>query len=112
MEALLVLGLALIPLAMGTNSIGLQTILATNGVGGATQFPLSRNFIFKGGVSGSIYGISTASNIPDDANSLASFTSLASKDFTVQNYLYVSFNPSNVGAVVQHNQILVTLIKI
>lgn len=96
----------------GTNSIGLQTILATNGVASPNQIPLKRNFTLYGGASGSIYGISTAGNIPDDANTLVSFTSLASKDFTVQNYLYVSFNPSNAGAVVQHNQILVTAIKI
>jgi len=97
----------------GANSIGQQTLIAVNGVASATQFPLSRNgFIFKGGASGSIYGISTASNIPDDANSLASFSTLASKDFTIQHYLYVTFNPSNTGAVVTHNQILVTLIKI
>jgi len=96
----------------GTNSIGQQTIIAGNGVASATQFPLSRNFIFKGGASGSIYGISTASNIPDDANSLGVFSTLASKDFTTQHYLYVSFNPNNASAVVQHNQILVTLIKI
>ena len=96
----------------GANSIGLQTLIATNGVGGANQFPLSRNFIFKGGSSGSIYGISTASNIPDDGNSLGVFSTLATKDFTTQHYLYVTFNPSNIGAVVTHNQILVTLIKI
>lgn len=98
--------------ASGANSIGQQTIVAGLGIGAATQFPLSRNFIFKGGVSGSIYGISTASNILDDANSVGVFSTLASKDFTTQYYLYVSFNPTNVGAVVQHNQILVTAIKI
>lgn len=96
----------------GTNSIGLQTLLATNGVASPNQIPLKRNFTLYGGASGSIYGISTAGNIPDDANSLASFTSLASKDFTVQNYLYVTFNPSNTGAVIVHGSILVTAIKI
>lgn len=96
----------------GTNAIGLQTLLATNGVASANQIPLKRNFTLYGGASGSIYGLATGGNIPDDANTLWSFTSLASKDFTVQNYLYVTFNPSNVGAVVQHNQILVTAIKI
>ena len=96
----------------GTNSIGLQTPLATNGVASPNQIPLKRNFTLYGGASGSIYGLVTGSNISDDANTLVSFTSLASKDFTVQNYLYVTFNPSNAGAVVQHNQILVTAIKI
>ena len=99
--------------ASGANSIGQQTLIAVNGVSSAVQFPITRNgFIFKGGASGSIYGISTASNIPDDANSLGVFSTLASKNFTTQYYLYVTFNPSNAGAVVQHNQILVTLIKI
>jgi len=96
----------------GANSIGLQTVIATNGVGGANQFPVTRNFIWRGGVSGSIYGISISSNIPDDGNSLGVFSTLATKDFTTQHYLYVTFNPSNIGAVVTHNQILVTLIKI
>lgn len=96
----------------GANSIGLQTIIANNGVGGANQCPVTRNFIWRGGVSGSIYGISLAGNIPDDGNSLAVFSTLATKDFTTQHYLYVTFNPSVVGAVVLHNQILVTLIKI
>ena len=96
----------------GANSIGQQTLLAVNGISSANQFPIMRNgFIFKGGASGSIYGISAASNIVDDANSLASFSTLASKDFTIQHYLYVSFNPSNAGAIITHNQILVTLIK-
>ena len=96
----------------GTNSIGLQTLLATNGAAGATQIQLLRRYKYSGGASGSIYGLVTGSNVSDDANILTSFTSLASKDFTVQNYLYVTFNPSNVGAIVTHNQILVTLIKI
>ena len=96
----------------GTNAIGLQTILATNGVASTNQIPLKRNFTLYGGASGSIYGISTAGNIPDDANNLNVFSTLATKDFTTQHYLYVTFNPSNVGAVVQHNQILVTAIKI
>ena len=96
----------------GTNSIGLQTLLATNGVASPNQIPLKRNFTLYGGASGSIYGISTAGNIPDDANSLAVFSTLATKDFTTQHYLYVTFNPSNVGAIVTHNQILVTAIKI
>ena len=96
----------------GANSIGLQTTIATNAVGGANQFPVTRNFIWRGGVSGSIYGISISSNIPDDGNSLGVFSTLATKDFTTQHYLYVTFNPSNIGAVVTHNQILVTLIKI
>lgn len=99
--------------ASGANSIGQQTLIAVNAVGSATQFPITRNgFIFKGGASGSIYGISTASNIVDDTNSAALFSTLATKDFTTQHYLYVTFNPSNAGAVVQHNQILITLIKI
>ena len=97
---------------IGANSIGLQTVIAINGVGGANQCPVTRNFIFKGGASGSIYGISIGGNIPDDGNSLANLSTLATKDFTTQHYLYVTFNPSNIGAIVTHSQILVTLIKI
>jgi len=97
----------------GANSIGQQTLIAVNALSSAIQFPITRNgFIFKGGASGSIYGISTASNIVDDANSTGLFSTLTTKDFTTQHYLYVTFNPSNAGAVVQHNQILITLIKI
>ena len=98
--------------AVGANSIGMQTIIAGNGVGSATQFPLSRNFIFKGGASGSIYGISTASNIPDDANSLAVFSTLASKDFTTQHYLYVSLSSNNASNVMVNSIVTVKLIKI
>jgi hypothetical protein len=98
--------------ADGANSIGQQTALAIYAIGGATQFPVTRNFIWRGGVSGSIYGATEATNIGDDANSVALFSTLATKDFTTQHYLYVSFNPNNATAVVAHNQILVTLIKI
>ena len=99
--------------SVGANSIGQQTVVAINGLNGANQFPITRNFKFVGGASGYIYGSSASVFTGDDANSaFAPFSLLTSKDFTTQHYLYVSFNPSNVGAIVTHNQILVTLIKI
>ncbi len=96
----------------GANSIGLQTLLATNGAGGATQIELLRRYKYNGGASGSIYGVTTGSNISDDANTLVSFTTLRSTDLTVQNYLYVTFNPSSASAVISHSMITVKLIKI
>jgi len=98
--------------ASGANSIGQQTAIAINAVGSAVQVPLTRRLNYKGGVSGSIYGISTASNIPDDANSIVSFTVLKSADLTTQHYLYVTFNPYNASAVISHSMITVKLIKI
>jgi len=98
--------------SVGANSIGQQTVIAINGLSGANQFQITRNFKFVGGASGYIYGSSPSTFTGDDANSTTPFSLITSKDFTTQHYLYVSFNPSNVGAVVQHNQILVTAIKI
>ena len=69
-------------------------------------------FKFIGGSSGSIYGITTGSNIANDTVSTGSFITLASRDFTTQHYLYVTFNPTNVGAVVNHSMIVVKAIKI
>ena len=98
--------------SVGANSIGQQTVIAINGLSSSHQFPITRNFKFVGGASGYIYGFSASTFAGDDANSTTPFSLLTSKDFTTQHYLYVSFNPSNVGAIVTHNQILVTLIKI
>ena len=98
--------------SVGANSIGQQTIIAMNGIYSANQFPITRNFKFVGGASGYIYGSSAGIFTVDDANSTALFYFTTSRDFTTQHYLYVSLNPTNAGAVVQHNQILVTLIKI
>jgi hypothetical protein len=75
------------------------------------SYPITRNYSFYGGSSGSIFGIPTNSLATDEVNAI-SYITLASKDFTTQHYLYLSFNPSNVGAIVTHNQILVTAIKI
>lgn len=96
----------------GVNAIGNQTLLAQNympSVG--NSYPITRNYSFYGGSSGSIFGIATNSLATDEVNAI-SYITLASKDFTTQHYLYVSLNPTNAGAVIQHNQILVTLIKI
>jgi len=96
----------------GVNAIGNQTLLAQNTMNSAgNSYPITRNYSFYGGSSGSIFGIATNSLATDEVNAI-SYITLASKDFTTQHYLYVSFNPSNAGSVVQHNQILVTAIKI
>jgi len=96
----------------GVNAIGNQTLLAQNTMNSAgNSYPITRNYSFYGGSSGSIFGIATNSLATDEVNAV-SYITLASKDFTTQHYLYVSFNPSNVGAVVQHNQILVTATKV
>ena len=96
----------------GVNAIGNQTLLAQNTMNSVgNSYPITRNYSFYGGSSGSIFGIATNSLATDEVNAI-SYITLASKDFTTQHYLYVSFNPSNAGSVVQHNQILVTAIKI
>jgi len=96
----------------GVNAIGNQTLLAQNIMSSVgNSYPITRNYSFYGGSSGSIFGIATNSLATDEVNAV-SYITLASKDFTTQHYLYVSFNPSNVGAIVTHNQILVTAIKI
>lgn len=98
--------------ASGADAIGNQTLIAINSASSGVQMPINRKLIFSGGTSGSIYGIYTNISVPDDVISTNTFTTLATKDFTTQHYLYVTFNPSVVGAKVLHNQILVTLIKI
>ena len=95
----------------GVNAIGNQTLLAQNIMNSVgNSYPIIRNYSFYGGSSGSIFGIATNSLATDEFNAI-SYITLASKDFTIQHYLYVSFNPSNAGAIITHNQILVTLIK-
>ena len=96
----------------GVNAIGNQTLLAQNIMSSVgNSYPITRKYSFYGGSSGSIFGIATNSLPTDEVNAI-SYITLASKDFTTQHYLYLSFNPSNVGAIVTHNQILVTAIKI
>jgi len=96
----------------GANAIGNQTTIGMNAVSSANQMQLTRRFIFRGGASGSIYGGGVGVYYADDANGGISFATLKSADFTTQNYLYVSFNPSNTSAVVSHSMIIVKLIKI
>ena len=98
--------------AIGANAIGNQTQLAQYGTSSALGIGIVRNLIFTGGASGSIVGVVSNQNIFTDENSAFWFTTLASKDFTTQHYLYITFNASNAGASVLHNQVLVTLIKI
>lgn len=96
----------------GVNAIGNQTLIATNSATSGWQMPITRKQIFRGGHSGSIYGLNAFFSKDDDGVSITTFSTLASKDFTTQHYLYVTFNPSVVGAVVLHNQIYITLIKV
>jgi hypothetical protein len=98
--------------ATGANAIGNQTLIATNSASSGIQIPITRKLIFRGGTSGSIYGIIASFSVADDANSTATFSTLATKDFTTQHYLYVTFNPSVIGPIVLHNQIYITLIKV
>lgn len=97
--------------AVGANSIGQQTLLAMVSNTSTQSYPIVRNLSLYGGASGTIFGFPTNSLINDEVLGLQ-FITLATKDFTTQHYLYVSFNPSNVGAIVQHNQIYITLIKV
>jgi hypothetical protein len=96
----------------GANAIGNQTTIGMHAASSAVQMQLTRRFIFRGGASGSIYGGGAGVNYADDAISIVAFATLKSADFTTQNYLYVSFNPSNTSAVVSHSMIIVKLIKI
>jgi hypothetical protein len=96
----------------GANAIGNQTTIGMNQAISAVQMQLTRRFIFRGGASGSIYGGGAGVNYADDAIGIVAFATLKSADFTTQNYLYVSFNPSNTSAVVSHSMIIVKLIKI
>lgn len=96
----------------GANAIGNQTTIGMNAASSAAQMQLTRRFIFSGGASGSIYGGGAGVSYADDAIGGVAFATLKSADFTTQNYLYVSFNPSNTSAVVSHSMIIVKLIKI
>lgn len=98
--------------ASGADAIGNQTVLGFKSESTAVGFPVTRRFKYFGGATGSIFGISASTNTNDDNVSSSTSTTLKSADLTTQHYLYVSFNPSNVGAVVQHNQILVTATKV
>ena len=98
--------------ATGANAIGNQTLIATNTASSSIQIPITRRPILKGGISGSIYGVLASYPVANDANSTGTFLSIATKDFTTQHYLYVTFNPSVVGAIIHHNQIYITLIKV
>lgn len=98
--------------AVGANSIGMQTGLGANGVNGAQQMPLTRRMSYKGGNSGTIWALSSGSNIADDATSTAVFATLKSADFTTQHYLYVSLSSNNASNVMVNSIVTVKLIKI
>lgn len=96
----------------GADAIANQTQIAQYAYASAVGISMVRNLIFNGGSSGSIVSIAPASTIFTDESSAFMFSTAASKDFTTQHYLYVSFNPNNAAASILHNQVLVTAIKI
>ena len=98
--------------ASGANAIGNQTFLNHNGANTVTNIGLVRTFILFGGVSGSILGVHTNANVSNDESTVFNFDTLASKDFTTQQYLYITFNANNATASILHNFIYATAIKI
>ena len=98
--------------ASGANAIGNQTFLNHNGASTTNNIGLVRKFVLFGGASGSILGVNTASNVSIDESTLFPFATLASKDFTTQQYLYITFNANNATASILHNFIYATAIKI
>ena len=98
--------------AVGANSIGMQTGLGANGANGAQEMPLTRRMSYNGGNSGTIWALSSGSNIADDATSTAVFATLKSADFTTQHYLYVSLSSNNASNVMVNSIVTVKLIKI
>lgn len=98
--------------ASGANAIGNQTFLNHNGASTTNNIGLVRTFILFGGVSGSILGVHTNANVSIDESTVFNFDTLASKDFTTQQYLYITFNANNSTASILHNFIYATAIKI
>ena len=98
--------------ASGANAIGNQTFLNHNGASTTNNIGLVRTFILFGGVSGSILGVHTNANVSIDESTVFHFDTLASKDFTTQQYLYITFNANNSTASILHNFIYATAIKI
>ncbi len=93
----------------GANAIGNQTLIFNN-QGATTGAPIyiDRKFVYKGGASGSIFGVQSGATEVYNTNTP---NTLISTNFSVQNYLYVSFSAMNSG-VLQHNFIIVKLTKI
>jgi hypothetical protein len=93
----------------GANAIGNQTLIFNNqGTTNGAPVYIDRKFIFKGGVSGTIFGVQTG--VTEVWNTVTP-TTLMSANFTTQHYLYVCFSAMNSG-VFQHNFITIKLIKI
>lgn len=93
----------------GANAIGNQTIIFNNlGTTNGAPVYIDRKFIFKGGVSGTIFGVQTG--VTEVWNTVTP-TTLMSANFTTQHYLYVCFSAMNSG-VFQHNFITIKLTKI
>ena len=98
--------------ASGANAIGNQSFLNHNGASTTNNIGLIRTFVLFGGASGSILGVHTNANISYDESTVFHFDTLASKDFTTQQYLYITFNANNATASILHNFIYATAIKI
>lgn len=93
----------------GANAIGNQTLIFNNqGTTNGAPVYIDRKFIFKGGVSGTIFGVQTG--VTEVWNTVTP-TTLMSANFTTQHYLYVCFSAMNSG-VFKHNFITIKLIKI
>lgn len=98
--------------ASGANAIGNQTFLNHNGASTTSNIGVVRTFVIFGGASGSILGVNTNANVLMDEATQFNFATLASKDFTTQQYLYITFNANNATASILHNFIYATIIKI
>lgn len=98
--------------ASGADAIGNQTVLGFKSESTSVGFPVTRRFKYFGGATGSIFGISAIINTNDDNASSTTSITLKSADLTTQHYLYVSFNPSIIGAIVTHLMLTIKVIKI
>ncbi len=98
--------------ASGADAIGNQTPLGFKTESSSVGFPVTRRFKYFGGATGSIFGIWAGMNTNDDSTNWATSITLKSADFTTQHYLYVSFNPSAIGAIVTHLMLTIKVIKI
>jgi len=98
--------------ASGADAIGNQTVLGFKSESTSVGFPVTRRFKYFGGATGSIFGISASINTNDDSASNTTSITLKSANLTTQHYLYVSFNPSIIGAIVTHLMLTIKVIKI
>ncbi len=98
--------------ASGADAIGNQTVLGFKSESTGVGFPVTRRFKYFGGSTGSIFGMQASISTNDDNVSASNSITLKSADLTTQHYLYVSFNPSVIGAIVTHLMLTIKVIKI